>query len=136
MIAIKISNLLFEDLLYRAGYTRHPKGYGHGWIYPISPRKRFHAFYEGGHVIIHLDITINGRHNVGKLTKNFQTEYVERERLYDLFPEARPRKKEYKKKGIIAPNVRELQKQQGVILHKAPRTIWEKVMHFLFSNTH
>ena len=69
-----------DRVLRRAGYQK--LGFSNDYVKYISPKKRFHVIINDHEVLLHLDITIYGRHKACTYGKLFNKEKKKIMRFY------------------------------------------------------
>lgn len=116
MITIKIPLQYAEEVLYKAGYSDHPKGISEfGYVREFAKGKRWHAKTGFKKMEIHLDYTFNGMHKVMHIKPMERVEFHRvRDIFYLLYPEFDKVKKQVirgKFKSEYAPNLADIQKQ-------------------------
>ena len=122
-----ISKEKATEVLKAMGYREMPNG---SFTKEIDKLKRFHAYIWPEYTELHIDKTINSRHNVIRGERKLTDECKKiRTKKKELFPS--PSKAIRKRMTKVAPNVRELQRQAS-LLNANHKIHWTKrIMNYL-----
>ncbi len=128
IIKLKIPEEFIEILLEKAGYILHKNG--KSYVNNFGSGDRFHCYVSQGTLLIHLDITIEGKHKVAQkhlygyeikrernrirgLWRTINPVFIEKKRIRMLEHEKRQKEKIKKKRNIYAPNLMEIQRNSN-----------------------